>query len=351
MDFEGFKNKYQKLPVEKCPDLVKLDPVVSVCVQTYQHAEFIAECLDSILRQKTDFDFEILLGDDASTDGTRQICLEYAEKYPDKIRLFLHHRDNNIRVEGIPTGRFNFLYNLFSAKGKYVAHCEGDDYWTDPLKLQKQVDFLEANSDCVLCHHWQKVAEVDEQGIYRVKEAPTNGHGYFPHAKTQVDAVFDNKLRVKVRTLMFRNCIRTLPDWICEVSFGDVPLSMILGQYGQFGFINEPMAVYRLTGRGLSSVGKEHQDYFYSHSLSWIKIWELGNNLYDGKYSKQALGTINYFYTSMLKRYNWDTAIFFKTLKYSLFESRLKKTDRAEITFNLFKKFSKIRIKRILMGL
>jgi len=137
--------KYQKVPVREYSNQVNKKPVVSVCVQTYQHVNYIKDCLDGILMQKTTFPSEILLGEDASTDGTREVCIEYAEKYPKKIRLFLHHRKNNIKINGSPTGRFNFLYNLYSARGKYIAICEGDDYWTDPYKLQKQVDFLDVN--------------------------------------------------------------------------------------------------------------------------------------------------------------------------------------------------------------
>ena len=143
MDFQNFKKKYQKIKPEEVVNTTASEPLVSICVQTYQHVDFIKDCLDGILKQETSFPFEILLGEDASTDGTREICLEYAEKYPDKIRLFLHHRENNIKINGKPTGRFIFLYNMFSARGKYIALCEGDDYWTDPLKLQKQVGFLE----------------------------------------------------------------------------------------------------------------------------------------------------------------------------------------------------------------
>src|SRR5699024_5534697 len=117
MNFEEFKTKYEHKPVEEYPNAVTNKPVVSVCVQTYNHAPYIKECLDGILMQKTDFPIEVLLGEDASTDGTREICLEYAQKYPEKIRLFLHHRENNIKINGNPTGRFNSLYNLYSAQG------------------------------------------------------------------------------------------------------------------------------------------------------------------------------------------------------------------------------------------
>jgi len=139
MDFIGFKNKYEVKKVVENNNSAPTKPIISVCVQTYNHSNYIRHCLNSILEQQTNFDFEILLGEDASTDGTREICIEYAEQYPDKIRLFLHHRENNIKIGDQPTGRFNFLYNLFSAKGKYIALCEGDDYWTDPFKLQKKV--------------------------------------------------------------------------------------------------------------------------------------------------------------------------------------------------------------------
>ena len=118
-------------------------PLVSICVQTYQHAPYIAECLEGLLKQKTTFPYEIILGEDESNDGTRDICKAYAKKYPEIIRLFLRRREDVIYINGNATGRYNFIQNLRTARGKYIALCEGDDYWTDPLKLQKQVIFLE----------------------------------------------------------------------------------------------------------------------------------------------------------------------------------------------------------------
>jgi glycosyltransferase involved in cell wall biosynthesis len=153
MNFEEFKEKYQKIPIEFFPNAITELPFVSVCVQTYQHVAYIKDCLEGILMQQTNFPFEILLGEDQSNDGTRELCIEYAKKHSDKIRLFLHHRENNIKIKGRPTGRFNFLFNLFCSRGKYIAMCEGDDYWTDPLKLQKQVDNMEMNSNVNICSH------------------------------------------------------------------------------------------------------------------------------------------------------------------------------------------------------
>src|SRR5690606_9572949 len=119
MNFQEFKKEYQKVPVEEFPSNVPDSTKVSVLVQTYNHAPYIRQCLDGILMQETDFDFEILLGEDASTDGTREICIEYAQEHPDKIRLFLHSRENNISINGRPSGRFNFCNNLFEANGEY----------------------------------------------------------------------------------------------------------------------------------------------------------------------------------------------------------------------------------------
>lgn len=144
---KAFIEKYQKAPVDERANQAPSHPKVSVCVQTYQHAAYIAQCIESILMQKTDFDIEILIGEDDSSDGTREICEQYAYSWPDKIRLFLHSRENNIPLNGHPSGRFNFVYNLAQARGDYIAFCEGDDYWNDKYKLQKQVDAFEAEKE------------------------------------------------------------------------------------------------------------------------------------------------------------------------------------------------------------
>ncbi|SFB37573.1 glycosyltransferase family 2 protein [Algoriphagus aquimarinus] len=127
-------------------------PVVSICVQTYQHEKFIAQCLDSLLSQKTDFDFEIIVGEDGSSDRTGEICDLYAKNHPDKIRLFKRDPKNKISIRGKKTGRFNFLENLKAARGKYICLCDGDDYWSNDQKLQKQYQFLNENPEISLVY-------------------------------------------------------------------------------------------------------------------------------------------------------------------------------------------------------
>jgi glycosyltransferase involved in cell wall biosynthesis len=305
---DNFINKYQKKEITEYPNNSSDNkPLVSVIVPTYQHVNYINQCLDGILMQKTGFNIEILLGEDASTDGTREVCINYADKYPDKIRLFLHHRENSIKINGMPTGRFNFMYNLLTARGKYIAICEGDDYWTDPLKLQKQVYVLERHPEYIACHHWHKYAIKDESGTYIEIPAPKNyGQGYFPKKIGTVSDIFANRLRIKSRTVMYRNIFSEIdfpPEWFMHVVFGDVPLSMILGEYGDFYFIDHPMAVYRQTKTGVSKAGpQDPTERYIQHYLNWIAIWDKGNKHHYYAYHTEARNTIFYFYRCIFKR-------------------------------------------------
>lgn len=126
-------------------------PRVSVLVVTYNHAQHIEQCLDSILRQKTNFPFEIVLGEDGSNDGTQEICKEYAKQFPDIIRLGIRDQKKKVYLYGRATGKYNLLKVMKEGKGDYFAFCDGDDYWTDKKKLQKQVDFMNENPDYSFC--------------------------------------------------------------------------------------------------------------------------------------------------------------------------------------------------------
>jgi glycosyltransferase involved in cell wall biosynthesis len=324
------------------------DPLVSVIILAFQHVDFISRCIESALMQKTLFQMEILIGEDESVDGTREICEEYKKRFPDKIRLFLRSRKDVININGRPTGRFNFIKCVEASRGRYIAFCEGDDYWTDPNKLQKQVDFLESNPDCVACHHWQEIAEMGASGEFAIKEAPRNGQGYLAVEKSGVEKIFTNELRIKSRTVMFRNVLTEFPEWFYKVAYGDVPLTMLLGKYGDFGFINEPMAVYRQTGKGVSALGRENWLFTYNQYIEWIKIWEYGNQHYADKYIKETLVTIFYFYKVIFEKYKYSSSVFYKMIKYALFESKLSVINRIRIFFGLFRYFLAGRKKRML---
>lgn len=145
----------------------KLNPLVSVCVPTFQHVKYIEHCLDSILSQVTDFSFEILIGEDDSTDGTREICIRYADKFPEKIRLFLRSDADKMIRNGKKIGRLNHLGLYKSARGKFVCICDGDDYWTDSNKLQLQVDLLNKYPEASMCITKTTLdGEQDNQGLH-----------------------------------------------------------------------------------------------------------------------------------------------------------------------------------------
>lgn len=221
-------------------------PAVSVLVVTYNHEKYISRCLDSILNQRVNFNIEVLLGEDFSSDGTRDICIEYARNYPETIKLFLHSRDNNITIDGKSTGRYNFLFNVSKSKGKYIAICEGDDYWTDNNKLQKQVDFLENNSDYVMCSHDAFV--VDD------KNHKKNDGMLTPEYKKDFTA---HELLLSPwipnLTRCFRNVFinQQMPEIMYLAPNGDQVLTAILGQFGGNKYLGdkiEPAAYMQHNG-------------------------------------------------------------------------------------------------------
>ncbi|WP_026934172.1 glycosyltransferase family 2 protein [Christiangramia echinicola] len=245
MNFEQFKAKYQQTEVEHYPNKVPGGILVSVLVQTYNHEFYIKRCLDAILGQKTNFEFEILLGEDTSSDNTRKICKEYAQKFPEKIRLFLHHPSNKIKVLNVNTGNFNAFYNFYHARGKFVAFCEGDDYWTDPKKLQKQVDFLMKNSDFVLCYHW-----FEEK--FEVQSDSKNQYLEQPEKDLSREELIGLLYHPLLSTTCFRNCLIDLPEEIMEVINVDSFLLSILGNFGKARFLeNINASTYRRHSGGV----------------------------------------------------------------------------------------------------
>ena len=132
---------------------------VSICCLTYNHETIIRDAIEGFLMQRTNFPIEIVIYDDASTDSNPEILQEYADKFPKKIKLFLG-KENQFRK----TGLYPFPEIYERAKGRYIADCDGDDYWTDPLKLQKQYDFMEEHPECSMCHHKHLILE---NGVFR----------------------------------------------------------------------------------------------------------------------------------------------------------------------------------------
>jgi glycosyltransferase involved in cell wall biosynthesis len=249
---ERFLLQKEYLGTEKSVN--KILPLVSVTVATYQHLNYIKECLDGILMQKVNFAYEVIIGEDDSTDGTQEICKEYAEKYPDKIRLFIRNRkiSQYYNSNGEFVARFNGIWNRMSARGKYIAMCEGDDYWTDPLKLQKQVDFLEANPEYSLCCHRYKIYD-EEKKTWSVD----SGSSLFKNGIDGIDV--NNKLNLtqhwltKTMTVIYRRNAIDMSLLSKYKTTCDTHLFYHILKFGKGYCMNYDAAVYRRHAGGVHS--------------------------------------------------------------------------------------------------
>ncbi len=218
-------------------------PLVSICTLTYNHAPYLRECLDSLLMQKTNFAFEILINDDKSTDETQDIIKEYQAKYPKIIKpLFQEENQYSQGKRGMDA-----LFVFPRAKGKYLAICEGDDYWTDELKLQKQVDFLEQNPDYTICFHDVNILN---NGKFRKRNIPRGRRKNFTIEKLLKGSFIANV------SVMYRNVVKEYPEWYFECAFTDYPTHLLHAMQGKIHRITETMAVYREGVGVFSSLAK-----------------------------------------------------------------------------------------------
>lgn len=217
-----------------------ITPVVAIWMITYNHEDYIVESVTGIVNQITNFPIQLFIGEDCSTDNTRNICLSLKEKYSDRITLLLNPYNNIVQNS-------KNVYNACLGSGaSYIAMCEGDDYWIDPLKLQKQVDFLENNKDFSMCFH--PVYE-NVNGKIRL---PNNPFFYREGDYTIEDLAKGNF--ISTLSVLFRKNFEQLPDWFLDCPIGDYPLHLLNGQYGKYKALIEPMAVYRYHSGGMHSM-------------------------------------------------------------------------------------------------
>lgn len=221
--------------------------LVSICCITFNHAPYIRQCLDGFMMQKTDFSFEVLIHDDASTDGTQEIICEYVKKYPDVIKPI--YQVENQYSKGVKVG---ITYNFPRAKGKYIALCEGDDYWIDPLKLQKQVDFMEDHPNYSLCFHNAIIInEFQDNEVIRFNRISQNRNV----ALHEIIDVFI----IPTASMFFRsNLVKTIPQWVTSIYSGDFSLALLLANSGEMYCFKDYMSVYRknLGGMSVASQGE-----------------------------------------------------------------------------------------------
>ncbi len=216
--------------------------MLSVMVVVYNHETYLRQSLDSVLMQNTDFLYEILVIDDCSTDHSQDIIREYKAKYPDKFRIFL--RKKNV-------GGTKNVYCLEQrARGKYIAQLEGDDYWTDPFKLQKQVDFLERNKGYIGCSHECLVVNENNEPIPDRNKNDVKTFWYFEKNKYTLEDFNQGKYPGQCNTWVYRNIfIEKKYDYsiVYKVHklIADRTTLLFLAAQGNFYFMNEKMGNYR----------------------------------------------------------------------------------------------------------
>ena len=294
-------------------------PVVSVCFITYNQAPYVAKALESILAQDFAQPWEIVIADDLSTDGTREILSDYESQYPSRIRIL-------DRTHNMGPGP-NFVDLLLSAKGQYIAYLEGDDYWCDPAKLSKQIAYMDAHPETVLT--WHNYHIIDENNkIVRSHVANGAKQDYTAAELKQINSL-------KSLTICFRNVIRQFPSNYLQCPNGDTYLYALLGESGNARFLSdiEPSCYRAHSGGTWSMVNQLKKD--YKAILSYEAIAEhtlqKGDNAttdyyidrlikthyaitYQHRTAKQWLKCVRLFFASLrviihFRKLNWTPSI------------------------------------------
>lgn len=243
-------------------------PKVSVCMLAYNHEQFISQAVESVLMQTTEHPYEIVIGEDCSTDDTRAIVVDLAKSHPDRIVCRLANRNQG----AIP----NLIRTIEMCRGQYVVILEGDDYWTSPRKLQVQIEALDAHPDWAICFH---PAEC------RYEDGST-GPPFLPHrwkkpVATLTDLFASNF--IPTSGAMFRNRLCwPLPEWYAELPLGDWPLHMLNAAHGKIGFLPEPMSVYRIHSQGMWSSQE-----LGSKLTAIFRMLTAVDHHFEGKYRKE----------------------------------------------------------------
>ncbi|GEN74960.1 glycosyltransferase family 2 protein [Chryseobacterium hagamense] len=291
-------------------------PKVSVVMITYGHEEYIEESINGILTQNFDDEIELVISDDCSPDNTQSIIEKIIVDHPNGHWIKYIRQSKN--KGAIP----NFAWTIAQAKGKYIAICEGDDYWTNPLKLQKQVDFLENNKEYSLCFH--RTDELYPNGEIKVSSYTKSD----AHEKTfTLSDLFSGNF-MHTPSVIFRNSI-SIPDWIKDAYIGDYIIWLCAAEKGKIKYLPDNMAIYR-SGIGIwSSQDKEQMELKWMKSLAVIIMNvenpEIRNGLQQSFYNS-SIRFMSSVYPSYLSLINQHIYKYYNDLSFSkLLKMTIKK--------------------------
>ncbi len=310
--------QYTKIAQQKWP--VNTIPLVSISCKTYMHAPFIRDAIEGFLMQQTTFPVEILIHDDASPDGTADIVREYEKKHPQLIKAT--YQIENQHKKKPKTDKY---VKPHPRRGKYVAMCEGDDYWTDPLKLQKQVEFMEANPDFSMCFHAVELVDGHK------KTGRVTGAGNKDTVFDQTKLFYSDGFHSPTASLLFRKeHVENRPEWSTKGPVGDIPLKLVLSQKGKFYYINQVMGVRRIRVPGSWNDRVRNnpvQEYEYHKRM--IPMLDGFNDYSKYKYNDEVLDK---------KLYYTKKTFFFISRKERFFLLKQGRLSRAINRLSLFKK-------------
>lgn len=247
------------------------DCAVTVCCITYNHEHLIRQALDSFLMQKTDFKFKVFVGEDHGTDGTADIIREYAEKYPDVIIPFI--RENNMGAQT------NLIDLCNHATSPYIAFCEGDDFWIDEYKLQKQYDYMQAHEDIRMCYTNTEILAPEDWHLNSYYKHEKDGKmiipGCTPGFKKKPYYLASDFVRVfpnHTSSAFYRwNYDLDIPDWYFEGLIGDTPITILQMGMGKAAYLPDVTSVYRRSDVGVF-MNKDNQEHFSNTRLDYIRL-------------------------------------------------------------------------------
>lgn len=225
--------------------------MVSICCLAYNHEKFIRQTLDGFLMQKISFPFEIVIHDDASTDNTADIIREYETNYPNLFNALYQTENQRSKYKSGMNPRFNYP----RAKGKYIALCEGDDYWTDPYKLQKQILFLEANPDFNICFTRANTLRGNIKEPYPIPDIS-------PKGIYKYDDLLEHYNFITTASVVFRKNFNEIPNWYKKIPFGDLIIYFICCKNEKIKCLPDFTSIYRIHEGGVWSSTDKNTQYF-----------------------------------------------------------------------------------------